>query len=399
MTWRDDLRPASFRGVHFFVESAELVGGRRTVTHEYPLRNKPHVEDLGRRARRYPVDGYILSDRGESYFGARNALIDALEDDGPGALVHPYFGDRQVICSSFRVREEKANGGLVLFAMEFEETDQKPLFPKVGADTAARVNTRATAAIGASRSVFGRIYSVSGQPQSFVDRLASIIKSASTEMQRLLAPVTSGTRTLSALKKKTDRMFVDASSLARDPFETFGRFNDVLSSFRVLPLTPSLNLKRMLRVYGFTSGNSILTTAARQREALNREAILAQFRQQAVIEAARMSPLIAFTSHDEAVDIRAQIAAMLDEQADTADDDLYKALVELRAEVVEAVPGPAAELPSILTYTLAEGTPALVVSHTLYGDVSGEADIIARNNVRHPGIVPGGAALKVLSDA
>jgi prophage DNA circulation protein len=43
--------------------------------------------------------------------------------------------------------------------------------------------------------------------------------------------------------------------------------------------------------------------------------------------------------------------------------------------------------------------PALVLAYSLYEDASRDADIIARNNVRHPGFVPGGRTLEVLADA
>ena len=47
-SWREDLRPASFRGVPFLVDESHVVIGRRVVLHEYPLRDKPYAEDLGK---------------------------------------------------------------------------------------------------------------------------------------------------------------------------------------------------------------------------------------------------------------------------------------------------------------------------------------------------------------
>ena len=56
--WKMRLRAASFRGVPFGVTADESEGGRRTVTHEFPQRETPYVEDLGgapRRARLLPA--------------------------------------------------------------------------------------------------------------------------------------------------------------------------------------------------------------------------------------------------------------------------------------------------------------------------------------------------------
>lgn len=48
MSWTDRLQPASFRGVAFKVDGDDLQIGRRTVVHEYPGRDTPSVEDMGR---------------------------------------------------------------------------------------------------------------------------------------------------------------------------------------------------------------------------------------------------------------------------------------------------------------------------------------------------------------
>nr|MDM8590005.1 DNA circularization N-terminal domain-containing protein [Escherichia coli] len=48
MTWKDRLQDASFRGVPFKVEEESTGTGRRVETHEYPNRDKPYTEDLGK---------------------------------------------------------------------------------------------------------------------------------------------------------------------------------------------------------------------------------------------------------------------------------------------------------------------------------------------------------------
>ncbi|NAH43850.1 DNA circularization protein, partial [Escherichia coli] len=48
MTWKDRLQDASFRGVPFKVEEESMGTGRRVETHEYPNRDKPYTEDLGK---------------------------------------------------------------------------------------------------------------------------------------------------------------------------------------------------------------------------------------------------------------------------------------------------------------------------------------------------------------
>jgi prophage DNA circulation protein len=80
------LARCSFRGVPFILEENGGEIGRRGAFHEYPRRDVPYAEDLGRRGRRYTFRAYILGD--DALFQA-DVLISALEQPGPGILILP----------------------------------------------------------------------------------------------------------------------------------------------------------------------------------------------------------------------------------------------------------------------------------------------------------------------
>ena len=86
MTWKDRLQDASFRGVPFKVEEESTGTGRRVETHEYPNRDKPYTEDLGKITFRPSITAYVV---GDDCFDQRDRLIDALNKPGPGTLVQP----------------------------------------------------------------------------------------------------------------------------------------------------------------------------------------------------------------------------------------------------------------------------------------------------------------------
>lgn len=123
--WLQSFRPVSFRGVQFHIDSIDGQFGRRVVTHEYPQRDIPYSEDLGRRARRFVVNGYLV---GGDYGLARDSLIAACEAAGPGELVHPYQGTLQVVCEGITVRERRQDGGYCEVALTFVE-DGENQFP------------------------------------------------------------------------------------------------------------------------------------------------------------------------------------------------------------------------------------------------------------------------------
>ena len=61
-----------------------------------------------------------------------------------------------------------------------------------------------------------------------------------------------------------------------------------------------------------------------------------------------------------------------------------------------AIPPPSRDLPHLEKYTPPETLPSLVLTHRIYGSIEHEADLIARNNISNPALVPGGQELEVL---
>lgn len=147
--WKARLVPASFRGVEFKIDVGSRSGGRRTVEHEFPKRDDPYAEDMGRSARRFTVAGYVI---GGDYYDQRDALIDALESEGSGTLVHPSMGEFQVNPGPFAVTEHRERARIAEFEMSFVEagsnSDASP-----ASDTQASVDNTANqsdAATGAT---------------------------------------------------------------------------------------------------------------------------------------------------------------------------------------------------------------------------------------------------------
>jgi prophage DNA circulation protein len=119
--WRDKYKTASFRGMEFHVETDGRGGGRRVALHQYPKRNTPYAEDMGRTANRFLVQGYLI---GRDYLDRKEDLITALEMDGPGMLrlPMPYQGsDVQVMVQSYSISESREKGGFCTIDMDFVE--------------------------------------------------------------------------------------------------------------------------------------------------------------------------------------------------------------------------------------------------------------------------------------
>jgi len=146
--WRARLRPASFRGAGFHVEVGARTAGRRLALHEYPKRDTPYAEDLGRRGMSFPITGYCI---GPFYLDDRDALLDALDAEGSGTLVHPTLGEFLVKAGPCAAQERRERGGYVEFEMQFVEAGEDDAFD-VQDDTQAMTRTQAADAGQAAAS-------------------------------------------------------------------------------------------------------------------------------------------------------------------------------------------------------------------------------------------------------
>lgn len=406
MNWREDLHRvslgdgrrmigASFRGVPFFVESADRSGGRRIVAHEFPLRDDPYVEDLGRRARVFTVEGYVL---GKDYVRRRDELLAALEDtEGPGELVHPYHGVLRAICSSLSIRESVADGGLARFAIEFTETPAQFVEVTAQADVAEQVWFAADDALGATRTTLEDGYGVDGLPAFALASASATLTTMAGALGSALAPVVKVTQELARLDVDIKRLTNQATTLIRTPGGVLTAFLDTIASLeQTVTSSPKAVLDALVDAYNVDLVALIPdTTAVRQRERANQTALAAALRRVLAIEAARLATRVEFESHEDAIAARNEIAGLLEEEAEGADDATYASLVDLRSKLLRAVPGDAV-LANLQTVERRTAVPSLLLAYQLYGSVEKEADILARNRVRHPGFVSG--ELQVLSD-
>jgi prophage DNA circulation protein len=149
--WRDALLPASFRGAHFHCEAGSRENGRRIVVHEFPKKELPYSEDMGRRAKNFTVRAYCISypstltGQGlelynRDYRVPRDFLLTALEIAGPGTLQLPTLPAENVVVTRYRLTEEERFGGYCVFDIEFAEFGVNPQYLTPSINTAAVLN-------------------------------------------------------------------------------------------------------------------------------------------------------------------------------------------------------------------------------------------------------------------
>ncbi len=410
MSWLDSYRPASFRGVPFFVESHEAEVGRRAATHEFATRDEPYTEDLGRRARTYNIEGYVL---GADYNLVRDRLQKACEQAGSGELVHPYLGSLQVNCLSLRIAESSDERRICRFQISFVESGQIDS-PTDIEDAVRAVSGAAGGALSVVTSAFAGKFSVAGVASFVSGAGVAQLGSLSTVLQALpINPVLAQTQAVAAFFARARGLASNALALIAKPAALAAEVAGIIGSVRDVFGTGAGDALRAIRAEFLAPYADIVSTPNRRRQQINTDALSALIRQATVVEMARVAVLQtlpaeevagvaeAFRTRDEAVAARDYLSEVIDYEleAPLTTTDEFVALGTLRATVVRNIPGPDLQLPRLATIRPAATLPSLVLAYALYEDASRDTEIAERNRVKHPGFVPGGRALQVVTDA
>lgn len=391
----DDLRPASFRGVPFKVESHQYTGGRRVTFHEFPDRDDPYPEDVGKVGKTFKVVGYLI---GDDVADQKRKMIEATEAKGLGELVHPYFGTMQVQCGAFSVDESNREGRITSITFQFYEAGSNK-YPNNTEDKQAVLEEKADAGLAATKDSFDNSFSVAKLPGFAVDTAKSGVDQAADAFASATKGFATKSEEISALAFNIRNLKAEAAELIKAPSALSSRLQD---SFTLLNNALGGDKSSFKAVSALSSFSSVspatpYETPTRKVEEKNKYVFDNFMKQTATLNAVKIAAVTSFTSTEEVNEVREQLTAQLEEQIIATDDDtVYLALSEVKAQLVRVLPDVDIQLPNIQTITPTATTSALVLSYDLFENAESEADIIERNKITHPGFVLGGKELEVV---
>lgn len=388
MSWINSFRQARFRNASFFVPSAENSGGRRLAVNEFPKEEKPDVEDMGRKARRYNIEAYIL---GDEYFGPRDALIDALEKEGPGILVHPYRGNITVSVDSYFYRETVTEGRMVRFNITFVESGERD-FPTSVVDTVKDVMLKKQTALDACKTALSRVYSIAQVPYSISQNAISTIDKGLDligESKRIVSSVSDFSRDLENAQGRVIQLAYDVVDLGQETVDLLSFGTLTSDDFPATAENSKDQFFEMKDMWDYVPEEQIILDSPADQYA-------DFFQNVSIVNGLSMLAIIEYSNLEEAVELRDIAFKKLEEiLISISDDDLYISLYALRTAVARDSDVRGRSLPRLASFTPNVSLPAIVHSYSLYGTIDEEHDIIERNAVRHPGMVPGGIPLEV----
>jgi prophage DNA circulation protein len=397
--YSDSLHTASFRGVVFQVNGADCGAGRRVQVHEYPQRDMPWVEDLGRATREIALDAFLI---GADYIDQANRLLSVLEMAGPGTLVHPWLGTMQV-CLSAPARVRFDSGlGVATVSLSFVESGELT-FPIPTSSTQAASRLAADGLATAAIQDFAGSFTVAGF-QSFVaaaaqGRLAAMLGFVGAgQIAQVLANFTSQATSVANLVTQAASFLSNPAMLGQTLLNAFGlsgaagavaAWSNVV---KLLTGTASSNamLARTPVVAATPSGRQLLLAQAVGISSLvgtEQDSVQAGISQ----PSGGMPVAPQQVTQDSMLAVRDALLSTLDAEMRRCGDAAYEALQTASAAVYVDLTARAQGAARLTAWTPPETMPMLAVAYELYADASRDAEIQSRNGIRHPGFVPPGA--------
>lgn len=431
--------PASFRGVSFWVESSDLSVGRRTVTHQYPQRDEPFTEDLGRAAREYRFSAFVL---GEDYIEQAKKLREALEKPGAATLVHPEFGEIQVVAQP---------GASMSFSQSMRRANFSLAFVEAGLNAFPTPEGASQQASRAAADQVSEAAADSFEDSLTLDDIEDFVQDALNGDLLDALDIISNSEIAKVLDfaDRVSDLANDAISLVRGGPKAFAT-----------KLMGALGLSRLATtVAGWQRvGKSLCaladdlrgdddepvysTVKPKSAEVIesNRKAVYSLCRQAVLVQAVGVSTLIgtdvdstvasssilpdegeavvnsesgatevgtvtssgAFSSsptisYDEMLEARERIVGRLEEEMlDVEDDRVFMALREAATAVSKDLSSRAEEQARLYEYDAGAVLPSCVTAMELYGDATRAQEIVVRNGVTNPLFCPN--VLKVLNE-
>lgn len=414
MTWRGSLLPASFRGISFVVDQAGVPVGRKGQLHDYPQRDDPYFEALGKQSQVHKLTAYVI---GPDCFERRDKLLEALEADGPGELVHPWLGRMQVQVGECELQHDRREGGMARFDLTFYP-DRPRQFPAATVNSQQQVTKSSQGLLSSSLGRYTAAMAKVDQARINLIGLRNSMSSVYGVIQRQFAPLVGVFNGVNGFAQSLINSPSTLSSLFSSYFSGIGSFGfsgpggsssggaDV-SSYRGAVAAATQHAEAVTSINTVSQNSGQDTGAAAQTAAnLVQDVLLVQVAEMvAQMPVATQPESTASTASlaqqvvqpverpevpvaDDVLVLRDTLNDAIWEASLKADPQHYQALSALRQAMTQHLTAVAASGVRLVEISPAETLPALVLAYRRFGDATRAGEVVQRNRVRHPGFVP-----------
>jgi prophage DNA circulation protein len=367
--WLSAFRPASFRGVPFFVDYEGAAGGRRVAISPIAYSSVHVTEDMGGEIRSVTLTAYVAGDAADA--NARS-LIAALDVAGAATLILPMLAPLRVRALPWSLSRDKRRAGYVGFDLEFVAAGRSTVpFAQVpgrlaiaallsdgaGLLSAAAVAGTRTITVGRASGLAAAVDAASASLAVIADasavtgddrvKVADLVRQMST----LNAEPVSAVAAITDITVEATRLICSASSAA-----------PAADAFAAETTRPGNDAMSLVTSAVFAAGFCLALVSADYLS-----------RQDARRARERISPTV---------------DPVLEQIGSGLDVTVHEWLIEVAATAASDLSDTAANRAPLVMVRTERSLPATALAYVLYGDASRAAELVTRNASATPAFMP-----------
>lgn len=416
-TWRDKLLPASFRGISFLIPQASVPVGMKGQLHEFPQRDTPFFEQLGKQSQVHKMTAWVI---GDDCFERRDKLIEALNTPGGGELVHPWLGKIQVKAGECDMSHDFVGGGMVSFELTFYP-DVPLKTPATKVNTQAQVVNSSESLLTSSLNRYKNAMATVNQARLGLLQMRNSLMNVFSVVQQQFAPFLSVFTDVTGFAQSLINSPGTLSSLFSSYFSSFSGFDFFSSStsgrsrsgssegggYRGAVAEASQQVEAVGSINTVSSiGGTDAITASQATANLVQDSTLVQIglivsempvtpqpesiEAMPSVEQQALQPIVRpdVPVADDVIELRDNLNEAIHEASLKADPEHYLVLNSFRQTVVRHLTAVAQSGVKLVDITPPETLSALVLAYRRFGDATRSPEVVQRNRIQHPGFVP-----------
>lgn len=385
----NQIFPASYKNIPFLIRRGSTSGGRKTVIHEYPNSDRRYVEDLGKFQKTFNIDGFINTS-GDDYFQQRDALINALESKDGGLLIHPFYGNQNVISTDYSISEDIKELNTANFSMNFLRSDAN-IFPTEGGGNAAKINNLKGQIFTTVENNIASDFNVSPLSGINFSDAQNLLVSVSKSFEDNISTIINDISTISGFDVILDQFNTNINGNIINPFNLSIDFTSLFTIAETLFTSPNdgFSFSKQFFNFGENDVEIMPTTVDRIERIANRNIINNAMLTNSLAEAFAQSTQINYSNELELNNARNTLEVQYNKFINlNLIGEVRDKMANLRNESRKSFDGQSVTVPKLLSINTQE-QPLTNIAYQYYGDPLRIKELQNLNQFNNPSFIKG----------